>query len=660
MASLQKPQKKEGLRLTRSFTKRENEERALIAGAKATMKEKFWIIIPFFWSLFSSEGSDRNITDGLPYSSIPRPLIGNTRLIFTTSPCTCSTNKIEERRLNGSIPSLVLDEEDHGKRMSQEWIKEYEQRSETVWRVQRTHKSTGRLNVYKGDFRCQHNVQQVSKHVKESKNTGCPAVLKITIQRYFSLPKHKDSLPEVIEFPALCELLYLHNHLLDSTAVKKFRPLSNLTQKRLIELFELGHTAATARQMLQMELELQSNEDYVEACMDSSKLPSLSVVNHLLNNEFRKIYGSRRESDIDREVEKYISSYNQQPFCKAAFSKVKNSLAIAVVTLIMKRSIDLLSNVQEMIMLDASGHMDRLNHRVYFFISPGVAGGIPIGCIITNAEETNIFCEGVKLLCECFPEKCCLLQNGPLIVMTNDDLKEREVLSKIWLNSTYLLCQFHVLKAVWRWLMNSENKVLKEHRQELYFSFKSLMYAETEMQLKELLQNMLENSTVRKYDKFIIYLSKLFSKKHLWCTCHRKMLLTRGNNTTNYVESLFKVLKETILGRVKAFSLVQLLDFIVTKFEKYLHSRYLDFSFGRSNKKLVKRFLPDDKGIIQNIRSLNKDNTYFEIDQHFVDLESSICTCFVGMNGKLCKHLNSVILKQNKQSTFVYSLESRN
>ncbi|XP_055930920.1 uncharacterized protein LOC129961112 [Argiope bruennichi] len=80
-----------------------------------------------------------------------------------------------------------------------------------------------------------HNVHQVSKHVKESKNTGCPAVLKITIQRYFSLPKHKDPLPEVIEFPALCELLYLHNHLLDSAAVKKFRPLSNLTQKRLIE-----------------------------------------------------------------------------------------------------------------------------------------------------------------------------------------------------------------------------------------------------------------------------------------------------------------------------------------------------------------------------------------------------------------------------------------
>ncbi|XP_055928322.1 uncharacterized protein LOC129959493 [Argiope bruennichi] len=322
----------------------------------------------------------------------------------------------------------------------------------------------------------------------------------------------------------------------------------------------------------------------------------------------------------------------------------------------MKQSIDLLSNVQEMIMLDASGHMDKLNH--HFFISPGVAGGIPIGCIITNEEETNNFREGVKLLCECFPEKCCLLQNGPLIVMSDDDLKKREVLSEIWLNSTYLLCQFHVLKAVWQWLMNSENKILKEHHQELYFSFKSLMYAETEMQLKELLQNMLDNNTVRKYDKFIIYLSKLFSKKQLWCT-YRKMVLTRGNNTTNYVESLFKVLKETILGRVKAFSLVQLLDFIVTRFEKYLHSRYLDFSFGHYNKKLVKRFLPDDKGIIQNIRSLNKDNTYFEIDHHFVDLESSICTCFVGMNGKLCKHLSAVILKQNKQSTFVYSLESR-
>ncbi|KAF8785808.1 hypothetical protein HNY73_011313 [Argiope bruennichi] len=57
-----------------------------------------------------------------------------------------------------------------------------------------------------------------------------------------------------LEFPALYEPLYSHNHLLDS-------------------LFELGHIEVTARQMLQMELELQSDEDYEEAYMDSSKLP---------------------------------------------------------------------------------------------------------------------------------------------------------------------------------------------------------------------------------------------------------------------------------------------------------------------------------------------------------------------------------------------------
>ncbi|KAF8764578.1 uncharacterized protein LOC129985079 [Argiope bruennichi] len=217
----------------------------------------------------------------------------------------------------------------------------------------------------------------------------------------------------------------------------------------------------------------------------------------------------------------------------------------------MKRSIHLFSNVQELIMVDASGHMDKLKHRVYFFISPGVAGGIPIGCLITNAEETNIFHEGVKLLYECFPEKCCLLQNGPLIVMADDDLKEREVLSEIWLNSTYLFCQFHVLKAVWRWLMNSENKIIKEHSQELYFSFKSLMYAETEMQLKELLQNMLENSTVRKYD-FIIYLSKLFSKKKLNYSskvlkCNRR----RGNQPTAIArrKSIYSGRKSQVGGR---------------------------------------------------------------------------------------------------------------
>lgn len=54
-----------------------------------------------------------------------------------------------------------------------------------------------------------------------------------------------------------------------------------------------------------------------------------------------------------------------------------------------------------------------------------------------------------------------------------------------------------------------------------------------------------------KYKNLKAYLKTVFAYKERWCLLYRRGLLTRGNNTNNFVESQFLVLKDNILCRTK-------------------------------------------------------------------------------------------------------------
>ena len=46
--------------------------------------------------------------------------------------------------------------------------------------------------------------------------------------------------------------------------------------------------------------------------------------------------------------------------------------------------------------------------------------------------------------------------------MTDDCQAERNALSAVWPEARLLLCTFHVLQAVWRWLHNGKHGIDKQ------------------------------------------------------------------------------------------------------------------------------------------------------------------------------------------------------
>ena len=84
--------------------------------------------------------------------------------------------------------------------------------------------------------------------------------------------------------------------------------------------------------------------------------------------------------------------------------------------------------------------------------------------------------------------------------MTDDSTAERNALCRAYPNSVVLLCQFHVLWAVWRWLWNSKNGIRQNDRQPLYNLFHDALNAPTAEELGEALNKLNSDDTDMKYD----------------------------------------------------------------------------------------------------------------------------------------------------------------
>ena len=176
-----------------------------------------------------------------------------------------------------------------------------------------------------------------------------------------------------------------------------------------------------------------------------------------------------------------IDDYNKNNACKGGecflqtyeqSGKCEQPLIIAICTPLMSR-VHHLKQAGEMAFLDASGSLDRFNNPVYFMChsSPcwcSAIGGVDYIWTIPTYSKTV----STKVAKSLAPT--CLWwsrpKTRPQIFMTDDDSGQRGALSDIWKESILLLCTFHFLQAVWRWLFNANNNINKEDRFNATFS----------------------------------------------------------------------------------------------------------------------------------------------------------------------------------------------
>ena len=76
---------------------------------------------------------------------------------------------------------------------------------------------------------------------------------------------------------------------------------------------------------------------------------------------------------------------------------------------------------------------------------------------------------------------------GPLFMMTDNCSELRDAVSAVWPKTTLLLCVFHLLQQVWRWLNDKKHGDDLKHRIKLLTLFKNILYADSEVGMEGLL-----------------------------------------------------------------------------------------------------------------------------------------------------------------------------
>ena len=181
-------------------------------------------------------------------------------------------------------------------------------------------------------------------------------------------------------------------------------------------------------------------------------------------------------------------------------------------------------------------------------------GALPLGIIITSDETTDTLIQALELFSSLLTEGSFSGRGkalGPIALMTDNCSELRDALAYMWPNAALLLCSFHILQQVWRWLFEKHHNVSSFDRTEIMMKFKKLVYEKNEELFEELFESFLSSDNVDKYPKLVSYMTNLYEMRASWAHCFRKDLRIRGNNTNNAVEAQFLVLKDSILKRTK-------------------------------------------------------------------------------------------------------------
>ena len=116
------------------------------------------------------------------------------------------------------------------------------------------------------------------------------------------------------------------------------------------------------------------------------------------------------------------------------------------------------------------------------------------------------------------------------------------------------------------------------------------MFAKSELILQMKYEEFLSNSTVIKYPNFMKHVQSVWSRRSEWALCYRCHLPVRGNNTNYLSEAGVRILKEIVFGRVKAYNLVDMFQFVVDKLEHYYQCRILSIAHCRFDQYIQVRF----------------------------------------------------------------------
>ena len=221
-----------------------------------------------------------------------------------------------------------------------------------------------------------------------------------------------------------------------------------------------------------------------------------------------------------------------------------------------------------------------------FCYSNNLTGHGELGQLVFLADE------GAESLQFAFQSFQRSVLNNPKFFMIDKDFTEIQTIKKIFVDSSILLCQFHVMKYIKTLISTSRagsgsaEKVDIEKKDIIMNSFRAILYAKTELEAKICCEKFLaESETIdvrvgNGDHAYYTNLGEYFSKNwescsDLWMSWRRANIPGLEDNTNNRLERMWRSLKEFLKISTSGSAPIAKAIIVLLKFaESQLVDRY--------------------------------------------------------------------------------------
>ena len=471
------------------------------------------------------------------------------------------------------------------------FLTEFQESSSTNYNISSGNKKNGKKHLFSGSRKCIHNLRKRKKsgeeevladHRTPGKQTNCPANISFKMKN----TDDHDHDENCSLFPLEITLLYIHNHSIVSASAVKYHEVHSATKEAFNKLFEEDHTASSAYQEYKNLLMKKYGEEYIIVSADRAIMPDYRWVFNFhalyMQNNFGKINSPEA---FEKAIEKAKQYNDKHGVTLCTVTQVDGETIVAVCDMLSRRVHKVLPQSGDIVYVDTTSNLDRQDSKLTKFMTCSPAGGLPLGFVVTSSESEKVLTTAFKALKLLLPNDAFYNRQsaGPVLFMTDDANAEVNALRHVWPEATFLLCVWHVLTAVWRWLWDAKHQIRKDDRASLFKMFRAVLYAETEDDYENKKELLLNDEVCVSYPSYIRHLQiAYFNRKETWAISFRndQKLPTHSTNTSNYIEASFRLTKDGQFNRTKAYNLPDLLDILLDD-SVYYKKRLLDIGNGR-------------------------------------------------------------------------------
>lgn len=187
------------------------------------------------------------------------------------------------------------------------WVKEYEERTSCTYYIRDTPSCKGRYLKFKQRLNCHHNTKtwNTTGVKRKRRNTNCPSFMKIMLHMPAKVNKKyvRKYVPDA-DMPCEVILVPTHNHEVNNAEALSWRRVSDDVKKKLLDLYDRGHNASTAREII--KLDIYTNDNFKDILTDRKFCPDYNYCYNLYR-KYLKNKPKKEENINDDDLQVLIN-----------------------------------------------------------------------------------------------------------------------------------------------------------------------------------------------------------------------------------------------------------------------------------------------------------------------------------------------------------------